>query len=82
MKLCSFTELKCKEVINVCDGRRLGFVSNAEFEVPGGQIVSISVPADNKCFTFGKVEEIRIPWSYTSGPSAHRRGSCSHRCRS
>ncbi len=62
MHILSFCELKQKEVINVCDGRRLGYVCNAEFEVPGGQIVSISVPADCKCFNFGKVEEIRIPW--------------------
>ncbi len=62
MHLSNFNELKQKEVINVCDGRRLGFVCNVEFEVPSGQIVSLSVPADCKCFTFGKIEEIRIPW--------------------
>ena len=62
MCLLSITELKQKEVVNVCDGRRLGFVCNAEFELPSGQIVSISVPADMKCFNFGKIEEIKIPW--------------------
>ncbi|MBQ7820673.1 MAG: YlmC/YmxH family sporulation protein [Clostridia bacterium] len=62
MRITSFNELKQKEVINICDGRRLGYVCNAEIEIPCGQIVSISVPADCKCFSFGKVEEIRIPW--------------------
>lgn len=62
MGICSINELKQKEVINVCDGRRLGFVCNAEFDVPCGQLVSISVPSDCKCFTFGKIDEIRIPW--------------------
>ncbi len=62
MRILSFNELKQKEVINVCDGRRLGFVCNADFEIPSGQIVSISVPADCRCFTLGKIEEIKIPW--------------------
>ena len=62
MHIQSFNELKQKEVITVCDGRRLGYVCNVEFEVPCGQIVAISVPADCRCFNFGKVEEIRIPW--------------------
>lgn len=62
MPVCSINELKQKEVINVCDGRRLGYVCNAEFDIPCGQLVSISVPADCKYFTFGKIDEIRIPW--------------------
>lgn len=62
MRTLSFNDLKCKEVINVCDGRRLGFVCNVEFEMPCGQIVSISVPGESKCFSFGRSEEIKIPW--------------------
>ena len=62
MRTLSFNDLKCKEVINVCDGRRLGFVCNVEFEVPCGQILSISVPGENKSFCFGRCEEIKIPW--------------------
>lgn len=60
--LLSFNDLKQKEVINLCDGRRLGFVCNADIDIPCGQILSISVPADCKCFNFGKVEEVKIPW--------------------
>lgn len=62
MHICSINELKQKEVINLCDGRRLGYVCNVEFDITCGQLVAISVPADLKCFTFGKLEEIRIPW--------------------
>lgn len=62
MRICSINELKQKEVINICNGKRLGFVCNAEFEIPSGQITAIFVPLENKCFSFGKIEEFLIPW--------------------
>ena len=30
------TNLRCKEVINVCDGQRLGFVADVEIILPDG----------------------------------------------
>ena len=35
MRIC---DLKEKEVINVCDGRRLGFVEDVEFDLCSGCI--------------------------------------------
>jgi len=55
-------ELKCKEVINICDGKRLGFVCDAEFEIPCGKMLSIIVPGDTRLFGFGRCDEFRIPW--------------------
>ena len=58
-----FCELKQKEVINVCDGCRLGFVCDLEFEPKTGKIVSIIVPEGGKGWSlFGKEREYRIPW--------------------
>ena len=37
-------DLKEKEVINVCDCRRLGFVSDVVFEFPSGHIAAFIVP--------------------------------------
>ena len=31
------TELSCKEVVCICDGARLGYVSDVEVEVPEGR---------------------------------------------
>ena len=31
-----FTQLQCKEVICVSDGRRLGFVTDVQVEIPSG----------------------------------------------
>ena len=39
-----FTQLQCKEVICVSDGRRLGFVTDVLVEVPEGNIRAIVVP--------------------------------------
>ena len=47
-----FSELQCKEVICICDGRRLGFVSDARIEVPEGRVVSIIVPGPARFFFF------------------------------
>ena len=35
-----FSHLRRKEVINICDGRRLGFVGDLELKVPEGDICS------------------------------------------
>ena len=39
-----FTQLQCKEVICVSDGRRLGFIEDVEVEVPEGRVCAIIVP--------------------------------------
>ena len=58
-----FSTLKCKEVVNVCDGARLGFVSDVEVDTCNGCILSIIVPCKSKCFgLIGNREDFVIPW--------------------
>ena len=58
-----FTELSCKEVICLCDGRRLGFVSDVRVEVPEGRISAIIVPGKGKLFgLIGSRSDYVIPW--------------------
>lgn len=58
-----FSNLKCKEVVNICDGCRLGFVSDVEVDIKCGQIVAIVVPERGKCFgLIGSKEDFVIPW--------------------
>ena len=58
-----FSELHCKEVICVSDGRRLGFVSDVCVELPCGRVVSITVPGPCKFFGLGsRREDYMIPW--------------------
>ncbi len=58
-----FTELHCKEVICVNDGRRLGYISDVEVEVPEGNVVAIIVPGACRYFgLFGRKDDYVIPW--------------------
>ena len=58
-----FTDLHCKEVICVCDGRRLGFISDARIELPEGRIVAIIVPGPCRFLgLWGRKDDFVIPW--------------------
>ena len=60
---CRFSDLKCKEVINVCSGLRMGFVSDAVINACTGQILSIVVPGQGKCLgLLGRDDDYVIPW--------------------
>ena len=58
-----FTLLRRKEVINICDGCRLGFVGDVEILMPEGKICAMIVPGPCRFFgLFGRGEEFYIPW--------------------
>ncbi len=58
------TELKCKEVICVSDGKRLGFVCDVEVEIPSGEVTAIIVPGPCRYFGLvGKTGDYVIPWN-------------------
>ena len=48
-----FTDLHCKEVICVSDGRRLGFIGDILVEVPEGKVTAVVVPAPGKLMGLG-----------------------------
>lgn len=56
-------DFKHKEVINITDGRRLGFVQDVTANLETGTITSIIVPGNTKMFNiFSSGNEIVIPW--------------------
>lgn len=58
-----FTDLRCKEVINISDGCRLGYVCDVEVELPMGKIVAIIVPGPSRFFgLLGRECDYCIPW--------------------
>ena len=58
-----FTQLQCKEVICVSDGRRLGFIEDVEVEVPEGRVCSLIVPGPCKGLgLLGSRDHFCIPW--------------------
>ena len=54
---------KQKEVINLTDGRRLGYVQDVEANFDTGEITAIVVPGNNKMFSIGNKGDIVIPWN-------------------
>ena len=57
------TQLQCKEVICVSNGRRLGFIEDGEVEIPEGTIHAILGPGSGKALgLLGRKDDLRIPW--------------------
>ena len=54
---------KQKEVINLIDGRRLGYVQDVEADFSTGEITAIVVPGTSKMFSMGNKGDITIPWN-------------------
>ena len=58
-----FTDLHCKEVICVSDGRRLGYISDARIDLPQGHILAIIVPGPCRFLGLcGRRDDYIIPW--------------------
>ena len=56
------SELRCKEIINICTGQRLGYVCDAEFEMPAGTLRALIVPGPCRFFgLFGREPDFLIP---------------------
>lgn len=60
MRIC---ELREKEVINICDGEKLGNVCDIEFEERTGKIIALIIPGPCKILgIIGRDQEYIIPY--------------------
>ena len=60
---CRIRELRCKEVINICDGSRLGCVADVDVRFPEGQVCAVIVYGACRFFgLFGRGEDFYVPW--------------------
>lgn len=56
-------DFKHKEVVNINDGKRLGFVQDVCADLESGTITSIIVPGSNRILNiFAGNNDIVIPW--------------------
>lgn len=62
MQRCSSEDFREKEVVNVCDGKKLGCVAEVEFNVCDGKLTAIIVPIESGFLGLGSRERIVIPW--------------------
>ena len=62
MKRCSTADLRRLEIINLCDGTRLGYASDFEFDREDARILALVVRGCDGLFGIGREDDIVIPW--------------------
>lgn len=84
MRIC---ELREKEVVNVCDGERLGNICDVDFEERTGRICSLIIPGPCKVFgIIGRDREYIIPYECVKRIGADvvlvevEASKCLHKC--
>ncbi len=56
-------DLRQKEVINICDASRLGYVCDVEIDFESGRIKAVILPEKGRFFSFfSKRKDRIIPW--------------------
>ncbi|WP_377327821.1 YlmC/YmxH family sporulation protein [Piscibacillus salipiscarius] len=58
------TELQTKDIINVENGQKIGYINDLEIDVTVGVVLALVVTTRSKMFgLFGQDEELLIRWS-------------------
>jgi len=61
--ICRFDDLRCKEIINIRNGAKLGYADDVEFDTHTSKIVKLIVEGRPKFFgLFGRGEDFTVPW--------------------
>ena len=61
MNLCSTEDIRKKEVINLCDGARLGCATDFEVSICDAKLLALVIPAGG-WLGIGRSDRIVIPW--------------------
>ncbi|MGI6686008.1 MAG: YlmC/YmxH family sporulation protein [Bacillota bacterium] len=57
------SEIRMKDIINIVDGKRLGFIKDIELNLQGGKIKSLILPGTSKFMgIFGRNDDLAITW--------------------
>ena len=64
MRRFSTADLRRLEIVNLCDGTRLGYASDFEFDCEDARILAIVIRGNCGLFGFGKEDDLVIPWSF------------------
>ena len=62
MNIISTTDMRKKEIINLCDGARLGYACDFEFDKCTAQITGLIIENGSGFLGLGKSEKMVIPW--------------------
>lgn len=62
--VCTIEDIRCKEIINIKSGRRIGYADDIEFDTCTAKICRIIVYGRNRFFgLLGREEDFKICWS-------------------
>ena len=61
MNVCSTEDIRKKEIINLCDGARIGCATDFEISLCDAKILALIV-ASGGALSFWKKDKIIIPW--------------------
>jgi len=57
------SELRQREIININDGSRLGFISDLDIDLETGKVRSVTIPGASRWLgLFGGGRDIVVPW--------------------
>lgn len=60
---CRIEDFRYKEVVNVCDGLRLGYVSDVIIDIAAGRVLALIVPGRCKFLgLFWREDDYILPW--------------------
>lgn len=62
MKRCSTADLRRLEIVNLCDGSRLGYASDFEFDREDARILALIITGSCGIFGWGREDDLIIPW--------------------
>lgn len=61
--MIKISDLRFREVINVLDGKKFGFIKDIDLDVEKGRITALVVPGPNRFIKlFSRREDIVVPW--------------------
>ena len=58
----TWQELREKEVLCICDGKRMGYPCDLEIDAVTGRICALLLPGDDPLFSFKKKTAFRVPF--------------------
>ena len=62
--LCTFDDIRNKEIINIKSGRKIGYADDVEFDTATAKICRLVIYGRPKCFgLLGRGEDLTICWS-------------------
>ncbi len=62
--ICRFEDLKCKEIINIKSGRRIGYADDIEFDTCTSKICKLIIYGKCRFFgLFGRDDDFTVCWS-------------------